>query len=544
MLSVMTLCASAQQEVDGIFYNFNQDAMTAEVVENYDYYSGKIVIPETVEFEGSEYKVTSIGDFSFYDCGSLSQVQLPASITSIGQYAFENCSSLKSINIPVGVTRIGEHAFGECIDLTKMEVPATVKEMGAGVFGGCNSLTDIKLNEGLGALGTEAFTRCSALESIVVPGSVKNIDPWAFSYCIALKDITIGEGIGSVGEAAFAYCTSLEDIKMPSTVKSIEKQAFSNCEVLGRVVLSKELESLGDRVFDSCEMLAAIKCNSMTPAKVFNDKILDIYALTQLYVPQGAKAAYQGAGAWKNFTAVAEADEDTEIKEQLKRFQADDINYVVCDFNNIAKVVKKGGIELYSGIVKVPATVTNDGKVYDVKYIGTGAFEYSNALSEIVFPESIEAIGEWAFSGCVALYDVKFPASIRSIGAQAFYSCNALGEITIPAGVQYIGDCAFAGCFSLFTINSEIIDPFIILENTFDFREDQTLYVPEGCKQDYKSTDFWWRFENIVEDNSLSIDGISAESVSDGIFYDMQGRRVETPVKGCVYICNGKKVIF
>ena len=543
-LTAMAIGVKAQQEIDGIFYNLNTEAMTAEVVENYDFYSGKIVIPSTVTFNGVSYTVNSIGDFSFYDCGSLSQVELPNTITNIGQYAFENCSSLKSVNIPEGVTAIGEHAFGECVDLTKMEVPSTVKTMGSGVFGGCTSLTDITLSEGIETLGSEIFTRCSMLENITIPSSVKSIDSWAFSYCIALKDITLGEGITNIGEAAFAYCTALKDIKLPSTVKSIEKQAFANCGNLARVTLSKDIENIGDRIFDSCIMLAAIKCNGSTPAKVYNDKVLDLCALTVLYVPQGARAAYEQEAAWNNFAEIVETEENTEIKDELKSVEYNGISFVVCDYNSMAMVTKKSDESLYQGTIEIPATVNYGDKVYDVKYIGTGAFEYSNALENVTFPEGLEEIGEWAFSGCVALLEVSFPSTMKSIGAQAFYSCNALPGVTIPASIEYIGDCAFAGCISLKVINSEYVNPIMIEENTFDYREDQTLYIPAGCSQVYKSTNYWWRFMNIEEDESLGIGSTASDNNNNDNMYDIQGRKAFNPTRGNVYIKNGKKIIF
>ena len=544
MLSILTLCANAQQEIDGIFYNLNSDSKTAEVVENYDFYSGKVVVPSIVEFDGVSYTVNSIGDFSFYDCGSLSQVELPSTITNIGQYAFENCASLKSINIPEGVTNIGEHAFGECVDLTKMEVPSTVQTMGAGVFGGCTSLTDIKLNEGITTLGSEAFTRCSMLETIVIPNSVSSIDSWTFSYCIALKNITLGEGIASIGEAAFAYCKNLKDIKMPASVKTIEKQAFANCDNLARVTLSKNIEKLGDRIFDSCNMIAAIKCNGNTPAKVYRDKVMDLCALTVLYVPQGAKAAYENDMAWNGFAEIKESAENEDIKDELKAINLDDISFIVCDYNNTAKVTKKPNETLYAGDVEIPATIKDGDKEYEVKYIGSGAFEYSNSLLNVTLPEGLVGIGEWAFSGCIALTDITFPASLKSIGAQAFYSCNTIPGVTIPATIESIGDCAFAGCIMLKVINSEYEEPIAIEENTFDFREDQTLYIPKGCKQMYKSTDYWWRFQNIEEDEELSISNIETNKDVNNTVYDVQGRKVTTPVKGNVYINNGKKVIF
>ena len=58
--------------------------------------------------------VTSIGDYAFSSCDSLSEIVIPSSITSIGDWAFSFCSSLSEIVIPSSVTSIGDCAFYNC----------------------------------------------------------------------------------------------------------------------------------------------------------------------------------------------------------------------------------------------------------------------------------------------------------------------------------------------------------------------------------------------------------------------------------------------
>ena len=77
--------------IDGIYYNMNLEAKTAEVTyknNRYNSYSGVVVLPEKVTFEGNEYNVTSIGRYAFYSCKSLSSVTIGNSVTSIGGEAF------------------------------------------------------------------------------------------------------------------------------------------------------------------------------------------------------------------------------------------------------------------------------------------------------------------------------------------------------------------------------------------------------------------------------------------------------------------------
>ena len=54
-------------------------------------YSGNVVIPESVTYNGTTYSVTSIGNSAFYGCSGLKSINIPNSVTSIGSSAFNGC---------------------------------------------------------------------------------------------------------------------------------------------------------------------------------------------------------------------------------------------------------------------------------------------------------------------------------------------------------------------------------------------------------------------------------------------------------------------
>ena len=87
--------------------------------------------------------VTSIGNFAFNECTSLTSMTIPDSVTSIGNGAFKGCTSLTSVTIPGSVTRIGVGAFASCTSLTSVTIPDSVTRIGKQAFDYCTSLTDV-----------------------------------------------------------------------------------------------------------------------------------------------------------------------------------------------------------------------------------------------------------------------------------------------------------------------------------------------------------------------------------------------------------------
>ena len=264
MFMLVPMLASADAvEIDGIYYNLITKAQQAEVTSNPNKYTGSVVIPEKVTYEGVEYNVTSIGGSAFQNCTNLTSITIPNSVTSIGNNAFSNCG-LASITIPNSVTSIGKHAFESC-NITSITIPNSITTISSYAFAYCRGLTSVTIPNSVTSIESSAFLGCSGLTSITIPNSVTTIGEAAFSGCTGLTSITIPNSLTSIESSAFTGCSSLTSITIPNSVTSIESSAFSHCSSLTSITIPNGVKKIGAEVFKNCTSLTSITFpNSVT----------------------------------------------------------------------------------------------------------------------------------------------------------------------------------------------------------------------------------------------------------------------------------------
>ena len=290
--------------IDGL--NYLLDTEKSEATVTGGDYEGDIVIPKSVEYEGSGFLVTSIGRSAFEYCSSLTSIVIPEGVTSIGYDAFWRCSSLTSITIPGSVTSIGEGAFRACSGLTSITIPESVTTIGKSAFSGCSSLTSINIPGSVTSIGDYAFSGCSSLTSINIPGSVTSIGGSAFEYCYSLTSITISEGVTSIGKYAFWECFSLTSITIPESVTSIEDWAFYWCTSLTSINIPESVTKMGRNPFVGCRSLQSVMISENNPSyTVYQNAIFTKdrhaiiaflnYEATSYAIPEGVTSIGEGA---------------------------------------------------------------------------------------------------------------------------------------------------------------------------------------------------------------------------------------------------------
>ncbi len=107
-------------------WDFTNDKQTLELSG-----SPNVTISDVCNVNGINYTITEIGENAFRDCSLLSlwPEGIPNSITSIEDYAFYGCTSLTSVTIPSSVSSIGQYAFGGCSSLWLFHLYWTAKQL-------------------------------------------------------------------------------------------------------------------------------------------------------------------------------------------------------------------------------------------------------------------------------------------------------------------------------------------------------------------------------------------------------------------------------
>ena len=324
---------------------------------------------------------------------SVNKVVIQEGVTSIGEYAFNGCSSLTSIEIPESVTSIGNDAFSGCTGLTSIEIPDSVTSIKWDMFSGCSSLTSIVIPNNVTSIGSSAFSGCSSLASITIPSSVTSIGEGAFSGTAWLTnkqqgnplvivngilidgttcsgEVTIPNDVTSIAASAFQKCTNLTSIVIPEGITSIRYSAFENCSNLANIEIPSSVTSIGNNAFNGCTALTEVllKGNSTL---TYNDLGVDTSkVIIRLNEDDGL--------TWTlNTDGTMTISGTGPMKSYDDRLEGRPYNSPVFNNSEIKKVVIEDG----------------------VTSIGDFAFMWSG-LTSITIPESVTSIGNGAFFAC------------------------------------------------------------------------------------------------------------------------------------------------
>ena len=531
--------------LDGLAYTIlSQEDRTVEVTnlhweeitgERWIYVADTIRIPETVSFENETYTVTAIGRGAF--SGSyVHYVEIPSTVTEIGAKAFSYVTGMKELLIPNSVKIIGDYAFAG--------------EAGTGKF--CPG--KIIFAEGLKieSLGVYVFAHRRGKDIPQFPDYLTIVPEGTYCDNGMTRWTTLSDNVEVIASEAFAE-NDFVSVPLPGHLKELGDMAFYNCKNLKSATIPASVTAFGDKVFGSSStqcFLETLELLPVTPPEshaVWEDGAIK-YSETTLIVPKGASDLYRQAWGL-SLTQILEAE--ATVPGSNNGYCQDDATDVIngfdvcewfnCDifadriaFNilseqdhtlevtNLRLAEMSSDLWIYrADTLKIPEKVVWNDVAYTVKSIGPWAFSRSE-VGCLVIPPSVSAIKEHAFS----------------------FVGEGMKKITIPSTVTKIEDYAFGyneGKFPQYEYSKGVsethVDTLQFLSDTPNINQTipvkTVLIVPDGTRDRYREAlspngDSYTIYE------ADEVTGIFSPktSISDESYYSLDGRRLNSPVKG------------
>lgn len=319
----------------------------AEFINTIDALGDEVVLDSILDRSIIEFKddqLTKVGDYAFYKCADLTDVDLPE-VTSVGTSAFEGCN-LNEFNFPK-ITSIGNNAFRGNASLKQVYCENMTRGSGVSSFENCTALESVdfpKLTVGVSG----GFINCTSLKDVNIP-LVSNIPNNMFKECTSLESIDLPSVTTFNGHTCFVCCYSLKSIRTP-LVQTITNSSgtFERCASLPQLDFPKLTAINTTNAFIHCESLNRMLLRSesgvvtLQSAACFNGTPYMMGLGGKIYVPRALVSAYQTATNWSSlyalgkceFLEVEDVTVDGSVTGELKKCTNISLNKSTLTFTN------------------------------------------------------------------------------------------------------------------------------------------------------------------------------------------------------------------
>lgn len=209
----------------------------------------EVVLPNNAVIE-------SIGDCAFMNCKSLQDISFIDNVLFLGRSVFAGMDKLESIRLPKDLRRIPEFTFFECESLKDVEIPKSVCVIDSFSFQH-TAISNLTIPNNVQELGDAVFSRCFQLEKVTLPNRLKIIPERTFSSCKTLREIEIPKSVKRIMKEAFDGTESLTTIRFHGKVEQIDETAFRDSG-LETVIVPLWAKSYYKKVFPNLTIKSAI----------------------------------------------------------------------------------------------------------------------------------------------------------------------------------------------------------------------------------------------------------------------------------------------
>ena len=256
-------------EVGGLFYKtakgYSMDFVEVTGNPGGGKYSGDVVVPGTVEYDGITYTVKGVGNRAFEGCDDLRKVTISEGIYKIGAYAFYYSGNLERVILPSTLENIDDSnpVFEAC---SKLEIITTAPREGQENY--CY-LYDKALYMHVGRTEREILSWIPEKKT---------------------GTVVIKEGTTKIGYSSIRR-TNVDKIVIPESVKSIDIYTFVSCKTPLVLELNRKTKEDVDEI--------TTKMSSF----FFNGTDCSAVKVT---VPKGTKSYYESHWLWSNLGGIEE----------------------------------------------------------------------------------------------------------------------------------------------------------------------------------------------------------------------------------------------
>lgn len=436
-------------QIGDLYYNLDDVNNTAEVTSSHSNSEWNIVsaiIPDTVEYNNTQYAVVGIGRYALAYCPSLTSVYVPSGVKRIEEKAFLYSEQLAHVDLNEGLEYIGDEAFHCCLALDSLYIPHSLVSTGYIVCGTYLGYDRTRLKTLAWNANPDLIDQfwTDEVTTLHIGNDVDSIPASFIGWLTTIQKLSIGRNVTYIEDRALQNCTALTSVYWNATrytayaasvfatissnitsfvfgedVETIPEYLCYSMKNIPSVTIPQSVTFIGNCAFYECNNLKEIHvpdlaayCNIDFGGDPNWYLYADLYVngekiTTDLVIPEGTTTLHSYAFKFKSITTVT-LPSSLQVAENDPFYDILNIHVPSVDFwLNLEK----------------------QGQVASYRSGGSNLYVNDELVREIIIPETKTSISDYEFTRILSIQFVSIHRNVQSIGTHAFYYCKGLDSL-------------------------------------------------------------------------------------------------------------------